>query len=574
MAENTLYYGDNLYWLRRMKDETVDLIYLDPPFNSNRSYNVLFKDERGSESEAQIMAFEDTWHWNQATEREYDELVQNAPSNVVHLVAAFREAIGTNQMMAYLVMMTVRLVELHRVLKPTGSLYLHCDPTASHYLKIIMDAIFGARYFRNEIIWKRTSSHGNVSVTYGDVTDTILYYARGDKPTWNQIYLPYTQKHIESSFTHVDFDGRRYTTSDMRNPGYRPNLIYDYKGYKPHPNGWAVSREKMEELDRQGRLYFPSDKNGRIRLKRYLDESPGHRIQNLWDDIPPISSQAAERLGYPTQKPLALLERIIQASSNPGDVVLDPFCGCGTAIAAAQKLGRAWIGIDITHLSIALLKYRLEAMFPGITYRVDGEPKDMGAARKLARDDRYQFQYWACSLVHAKPLGGQVGSRSGKKGSDRGVDGLIDFEDDASLKLKKIVVQVKSGHVKSGDIRDLEGTVQREKAEMGVFLTLEEPTREMRTEAATAGFYTSPWGKHPRIQIFTIEELLMDGKRVDMPPQEQVSRTFKRAERAQAQSAAEQLSLLDALPASQSVTVATLTDEDEEPDEDFEEEDA
>jgi site-specific DNA-methyltransferase (adenine-specific) len=295
----------------------------------------------------------------------------------------------------------------------------------------------------------------------------------------------------------------------------------------------------------------------------YLDESPGIKLQNIWEDLPALGSKAAERLDYPTQKPLALLERIISASSNPGDVVLDPFCGCGTAIAAAQRLGRAWIGIDITHLSIALMKYRLEAMFPGIQVKVDGEPKDMGAARKLALDDRYQFQFWACSLVRAKPLGGQVGSRSGKKGSDRGVDGLIDFDDDGSGVFKKIVVQVKSGHVKSGDIRDLVGTIQREQAEIGVFLTLEEPTREMRTEAAAAGFYASAWGRHARIQLFTIEELLKGDRRVDMPPQTQTSRTFKRAERAQPASAAAQLSLLDSVGPDASAA-PPLTDDDDD----------
>jgi site-specific DNA-methyltransferase (adenine-specific) len=434
-------------------------------------------------------------------------------------------------MMAYLVMMAVRLVELHRVLKSTGSLYLHCDPTASHYLKIILDTIFGVKRFRNEIIWKRTSSHGNVSNTYGDVTDTILYYAHGEKPTWNQVYIPYTQKHIEGSFTHVDAEGRRFTTSDLRNPGYRPNLIYDYKGYKPHPNGWAISLEKMEEYDKQGRLWFPSDKDGRIRLKRYLDESLGHRIQNLWDDIPPISSQAAERLGYPTQKPLALLDRIIQASSNPGDVVLDPFCGCGTAIASAQKLGRKWIGIDITHLSIALQKYRLEHMFPGIKFKVVGEPKDIGAARQLATEDRYQFQWWSLSLIRARPLGGEAGSREGKKGSDKGIDGVIAFIDDNTGKAKRVLVQVKSGHVNSSHIRDLKGTLQREQATIGVFITLEEPTRDMTTEAVSAGFYHSPgWNKeYPRIQILTIEELLHEAE-VKMPPQ---FGTFKQAQRVQ-----------------------------------------
>ncbi len=577
MAENILYYGDNLYWLRRMKDETVDLIYLDPPFNSNRSYNVLFKDERGSESEAQIMAFEDTWHWNRATEEAYDELVHNAPSSVVHLVAALREAIGTNQMMAYLVMMTVRLVELHRVLKPTGSLYLHCDPTASHYLKLIMDAIFGPQNFRNEVIWQRTSAHANVLQKFGAVHDTLLFYTVSERFTWNQQYVPYDGEYLKTFFDQVDEHGRRYARRDLTASMERASSgqLYTWKGIKPPPSRcWAMTKEKMDELDVQGRIHWPKKTDGMPRLKLYPEDLPGVPCQDVWVDVRPIHNLSSERLGYPTQKPLALLERIISASSNPGDVVLDPFCGCGTAVAAAQKLGRRWIGIDITHLSIALLKYRLEAMFPGISYKVDGEPKDMGAARKLAADDRYQFQYWACSLVRAKPLGGQVGSRSGKKGSDRGVDGIIDFEDDASGKLKKIIVQVKSGHVKSGDIRDLEGTVQREKAEMGVFLTLEPPSREMLTEAAAAGFYTSPWGKHPRLQIFTIEELLIQGKRVDMPPQEMVSRTFRRAERAQAQNTTEQLSLLDALPAGEGVVVATITDEDEELDDDFEPEDA
>ncbi len=532
ITENTLFYGDNLLILREhIPSESVDLIYLDPPFNSSRNYNVLFKDEHGTESEAQITAFEDTWHWNLAAEAAYSELLTEAPDHIAKMIESLRGFIGDNQMMAYLVMMAARLVELHRVLKPTGSIYLHCDPTASHYLKIILDTIFGVKRFRNELIWKRTSSHGNVSTTYGDVTDTILYYARGEKPTWNQVYIPYTQKHIEGSFTHVDPDGRRFTTSDLRNPGYRPNLIYDYKGYKPHPNGWAISREKMEEYDRQGRLWFPPDKDGRIRLKRYLDESPGHRIQNLWDDIPPISSQAAERLGYPTQKPLALLERIISASSNPDDIVLDPFCGCGTAIAAAQKLNRKWIGIDITHLSIALQKYRLEAMFPGIKFKVVGEPKDIGAARQLATEDRYQFQWWSLSLIRARPLGGQEGSREGKKGSDKGIDGVIAFIDDNTGRAKRVLVQVKSGHVNSSHIRDLKGTLQREQAAIGVFITLEPPSKDMNTEAVSAGFYHSPgWNKdYPRIQILTIEELLHNAE-VKMPPQ---FGTFKQAQRVQ-----------------------------------------
>jgi site-specific DNA-methyltransferase (adenine-specific) len=514
MAENILYYGDNLYWLRRMPPETVDLIYLDPPFNSNRSYNVLFKDERGSESEAQITAFEDTWHWNPATERAYAEVVERAPSNVVRLVAAFREAIGANQMMAYLVMMTVRLVELHRVLKPTGSLYLHCDPTASHYLKVILDAIFGAEQFRNEIVWKRTTAH-NDPQRYGANIDVLLFYTKGSTWTWNELHIPHDSEYL-GRFRHQDRDGRLWTDDNLTAKGLSGGgYEYEYKGIR---SLWRCPEETMKRLDAEGRLHFT--KAGGIRLKRYLDETPGASLQALWADIPPINSQARERMGYPTQKPLALLERIISASSSAGDVVLDPFCGCGTAIAAAQKLGRRWVGIDITHLSIALLKYRLER-YQGVQFRVEGEPTDLAGARKLALDDRYQFQFWACSLVRDKPLGGQVGSRTGKRGSDRGVDGIIDFEDDAARTPKKAIVQVKSGHVKSGDVRDLVGTMQREKAEIGVFLTLELPSREMLTEAASAGLYSSPWGKHARVQIFTIEELLdkRHPRRVDMPPQ-------------------------------------------------------
>jgi site-specific DNA-methyltransferase (adenine-specific) len=261
----------------------------------------------------------------------------------------------------------------------------------------------------------------------------------------------------------------------------------------------------------------------------HLDDTPGIPLQALWTDIPPINSQAAERLGYPTQKPLTLLERIINASSNPDDILLDCFCGCGTAIAAAQKLGRKWIGIDITHLSIALQKYRLQEMFPSIQFKVVGEPPDYGAAKQLAQDDRYQFQWWALSLVKAKPLGGQEGSNVGKKGSDKGIDGVITFIDDAYSKPKRVLVQVKSGHVKSGDVRDLRGTVEREKAIMGVFITLEEPTRDMKTEAVSAGYYESPgWNqKYQRIQILTIVELLR-GAKIDMPPQ---YGTFKQAQK-------------------------------------------
>ena len=525
ITENTLFYGDNLSVLRQhFLDECVDLIYLDPPFNSNRNYNVLFKDEKGKDSASQITAFEDTWHWNEATETVYNELVTEAPERVSSMIGAMRQMIGSNQMMAYLVMMAARLVELHRVLKPTGSLYLHCDSTASHYLKIVLDTIFGPQNFRNEIIWKRTSAH-NDPRRYGANVDIILYYVMGETHTWNQIYMPHDAEYI-ARFRNQDPDGRLWTDADITAKGLSGGgYEYEYKGAK---SLWRCPPETMARLDAEGRLHFT--KAGGIRLKRYLDENKGAPLQTLWEDISPINSQAAERLGYPTQKPLALLERIIQASSNPGDVVLDPFCGCGTAIAAAQKLGRKWIGIDITHLAVALNKYRLEAMYPGIKFKVKGEPTDVGAANQLAKDDRYQFQWWSLSLVKARPLGGDLGSNEGKKGSDKGIDGVISFVDDTTGKPKRVLVQVKSGHVSSQLIRDLRGTIEREKAAIGVFITLEEPTKEMTKEAATAGFYSSPgWGKnYPKLQILTIDELLNKGAEIKMPPQ---VGTFKQAKR-------------------------------------------
>ncbi len=531
ITENILFYGDNLFILREhIASESVDLIYLDPPFNSSRNYNVLFKDEHGTESEAQITAFEDTWHWNIAAEAAYSELLTEAPDHVAKMIESLRDFIGTNQMMAYLVMMAARLVELHRVLKPIGCLYLHCDPTASHYLKIILDTIFGPQNFRNEIIWKRTNVHSDAK-HWSPVSDTILFYTKGTKFTWNPPYAPHSEQHVESKYSSTDPDGRRFTLSDMTSPNPRPNMMYEWIGYSSPPNGWRYSKETMAKLHAEGRIWYPDSKTKRPRLKRYLDEMPGTLLSSIWTDIPPINSQAAERLGYPTQKPLELLERIIQASSNADSVILDPFCGCGTAIAAAQKLGRKWIGIDITHLSIALQKYRMEAMFPGIKFKVVGEPKDIGAARQLAQEDRYQFQWWALSLIRARPLGGEAGSREGKKGSDKGIDGVIAFIDDNTGKAKRVLVQVKSGHVNSSHIRDLVGTVQREQAAIDVYITLEAPTRDMTTEAVKAGFYHSPgWNKdYPCIQILTIEELLHNAE-VKMPPQ---FGTFKQAQRIQ-----------------------------------------
>ena len=533
ISQNTLFYGDNLPILRdHIPTGSIDLIYLDPPFNSSRSYNVLFADESGKESEAQITAFEDTWHWDQSAARTYYELIQNGPLNVVKMIGSLHDFIGENQMTAYLVMMAVRLVELHRVLKPTGSLYLHCDPTASHYLKIVLDTIFGPQNFQNEVIWKRTSAHSSAK-RYGPIHDVIFFYSKTDAFTWNQQFTEHDPSYVEKFYRHVDADGRRYRLSDLSAAGIRHGSSgQPWHGIDPTSKGlhWKFTLEHLEELDKRGRIYWPP-KGTVPAYKRYLDEVKGTALQDILDDIPPIGAQAAERLGYPTQKPVALLERIIQASSNPGDWVLDPFCGCGTAIAAAQKLERHWIGIDITHLAIALQKYRLQDTFnttAGKNYRVIGEPCDEAAAVQLAKDNRYQFQWWALSLVGAKPLGGEQDSKTGKKGKDRGIDGVINFVE-AKGKPKRVLVQVKSGKVNSGLIRDLRGTVEREDAAIGVFITLEPATKDMEKEAIAAGYYTSElWQKdYQRIQILTIAQLLA-GADVQMPA---AHGTFKQAQR-------------------------------------------
>jgi site-specific DNA-methyltransferase (adenine-specific) len=499
-------------------DESVDLVYLDPPFNSNRSYNVLFKDESGHEAESQIEAFDDTWHWNAKTEAVYDELVTVTAGEVGSLVAALRQAIGANQMMAYLVMMAARLVQLHRVLKPTGSLYLHCDPTASHYLKVLLDSIFGAEHFRTEITWKRSSAHSDTKQGrrgYGNISDRILYYTKSDTYTFNTQYSNYDDQYLAETYNNVDPDGRRWKSSDLTGPGgaAKGNPLYEFLGVQRY---WRFSKENMAKLLAEGRIY--QSKPGAVpRMKHYLDEMKGIALQDIWDDIPPIAAQAAERLGYPTQKPLALLDRIIQVSCPDAGIVLDPFCGCGTTIAAAETQNRRWIGIDITHLAISLQKYRMADMFPNANFNVIGEPEDIQDARQLAQDNRYQFQWWALSLINARPLGGQ-GGKAGKKGSDKGIDGVLTFIEDTNGKPAQILVQVKSGHVRSGDIRDLIGTLDREKAAMGLFITLEPPTRDMDTEAATAGIYHSThWGDFPRFQIRTIEDIL-HGKEFKTPP--------------------------------------------------------
>jgi site-specific DNA-methyltransferase (adenine-specific) len=516
---NHLYYGDNLSVLREhVRDESVDLVYLDPPFNSNANYNILFKSPTGQDSDAQIEAFEDTWHWNDTAEAAFDEVARSGNTKAFDLLNAMRGFLGENDMMAYLSMMAIRLIELHRVLKPTGSLYLHCDPTASHYLKLLLDGVFGATNYRNEITWKRTTTHSD-SKTWSKVADIILFYTKSRDFIWNTPREPHSEEYLASKYRNDDGDGRgKYQLDNMTSPNPRPNMMYEWLGFPSPQMGWRYQRETMQRLHDDGRIWYPTNVDGtfdparRPRLKRYLNEMEGGVMGAIWTDIPPINSQAQERLGYPTQKPLALLERIISASSNEGDVVLDPFCGCGTAIHAAQKLGRQWIGIDITHLAISLIEKRMKDAFPGIEFTVEGTPNDLSAALDLAERDKYQFQWWAVSMVDALPFGGK------KKGADGGIDGLIYFKPDGK-KTEKALVSVKGGkNVGVQMIRDLHSAMEREKAPIGVFITLALPSKPMETEAAAVGrFHSEITGKsYPRLQILTLAELFQ-GKKPDIP---------------------------------------------------------
>ncbi|WP_257310650.1 DNA methyltransferase [Geothrix fuzhouensis] len=527
---NQLFFGDNLHVLREsLADASVDLVYLDPPFNSKRDYNLLFKSPEGGESHAQITAFEDSWHWGEQAEREYGEILQSGHTRMADLISAFRSFLGENDVMAYLVMMANRLLELHRVLKPTGSLYLHCDPAASHYLKLVLDGVFGPENFLNEVIWKRTTAHSSAN-RYGPIHDTILYYGKAKPVLWNQQYTDHDEAYLETKYRYTDKDGRRYRLSDLTAAGVRHGSSgKPWHGIDVTAKGchWKYTIENLEEHDANGRIYWPP-KGTVPQYKRYLDEMQGTAVQDIWDDIPPINSQAQERLGYPTQKPIALLERILNASSNPGDVILDPFCGCGTAVHAAQKLGRSWIGIDITHLAISLIEKRLKDAFPGISFEVHGTPKDLEGARDLAERDKYQFQWWACSLVDAQPFQGK------KKGADGGIDGVIYFADAVGGKAvtQRLVVSVKGGSVNVAQVRDLKGVLDREKAPIGLFVTLEEPTKPMRVEAASAGFYKGGNGKdYPRLQILTVAELLEGRKRAEFPDLSMGSYTFKKAKK-------------------------------------------
>ncbi len=514
MDTNVLYYGDNLEIMRKhIPDESVDLIYLDPPFNSSATYNVLFKEPSGKSSQAQMSAFEDTWHWSLESEKALQEIAASpiAPAATKEFMSVLPNLVGKRtDMSAYITMMCVRLIELRRVLKNTGSIYLHCDPTASHYLKLLMDTIFGVQNYRNEIIWKRTSSHSDAK-RFAKISDSILFYSKSDDYRWNKPRTDYDEGYTQTHYNNLDCNGRAFRYSDLTKPKGSAGYFYTLLGCPPPPNGWRMPESRANQWIEQERIEIPP--TGKIpAYKRFYDEMKGTVVGNIWDDIPPINSQAKERLGYPTQKPEALLERIIKSSSNEGDIVLDPFCGCGTAVVVAQKLNRKWIGIDITHLAIGLMKWRLKNLTPPAKFTVVGEPKDLTGAQELAEQDKYQFQWWAVAEIGGQPYGEK------KKGADTGIDGYTYYMDEKD-KIKKAIISVKGGHnANVSMIRDLGHVIDREKADIGIFISIDEPTRPMVEEAAMKGFYHSPLGRdYPRLQILTIAQIL-EGQRPDIPP--------------------------------------------------------
>lgn len=507
---NTLYYGDNLEVLRSFPDECVDLIYLDPPFNSNAGYNVLFKSASGAGADASIEAFDDTWTWGDSAKDALMDIAKGTNRPLQVMMDAMRSAIGENPLMAYLAMMAVRLVELHRVLKETGSLYLHCDPTASHYLKLVLDAVFGPDRFVNEITWKRSHAHNDAkqgSKHYGRTADIILFYSKSEKRTWNVQYTPYSQEYIDRDYRRVDENGRRYRISDLRGPGgaEKGNPFYEVMGVSRH---WAYSKVRMDQMIAEGRVI--QTRPGAVpQYKRYLDEMPGVPVQDIWTDIKLLNNRDKETLGYPTQKPVALLERIIGASSNPGDVVLDPFCGCGTAVDAAQKLGRHWIGIDITHIAIGMIETRMREGYPGIAFETHGVPKDLDSAIKLANDDKHQFQQWACWQVGGYPRE--------KKGGDKGVDGWFNYLAEGG-KIETGVISVKGGeNLNPGMVRDLGRVMERDKHRFGLFITAAMPTKGVRDEIASHPLIETEFGRFPAMQVVVIAQLI-HGPKADLPP--------------------------------------------------------
>ncbi len=514
---NTLYYGDNLQILKeKIGTETVDLVYLDPPFNSNASYNVLFRDESGEQPQAQIEAFEDTWHWGKEAIQAFDIVLHSDYTEAASLLAAMKEFLHENAMMAYITMMAARLLHLHRVLKPTGSLYLHCDPTASHYLKLLLDAVFGPTMFGSEIIWQRTNARGTKG-NWPSLHDTILYYRKSDLALFQSLKVKADKAKLPHTLI-TGVDGNKYQTYELTGAGQTKEgqSGKPWRGFDPNQYGrhWGYSHAQLDEWDDAGLIHWPKD-GGFPRRRDAEPFDPDDRmvvVGDVWTDIDRLNQTAKERLGYPTQKPLALLERIIEASSNPGEVILDPFIGGGTTAHAAQRLGRNWIGIDITYLAIGIAQKRIKDAFKDdAKFQIIGQPRDVHDAKVLFEADPYQFQWWAVSMIDARPYKGK------KKGADGGIDGLI-FVYANKTKTEKVIVSVKGGGVGVKDIRDLITVVNQEKAAIGLLVTRNDPTKPMVTTAANEGQFVCEFGKYDKIQILTIADIF-DNKRPRLPPQ-------------------------------------------------------
>ncbi len=528
---NQLFYGDNLEVLRhKIPSESVDLVYIDPPFNSQRNYFQIYNNI-GGEDRAQAQAFVDTWTWDDIAREGLNEIFGNKggvfPTQSIELLRGLKAVLGEGALLAYLVSMSLRIAEIHRVLKPTGSFYLHCDPTASHYLKLVLDAIFVTQGgdFRNEIIWKRAHTvKGNVgqgSKRFDNNHDVVFFYRKSQESTFNPQFGGYSEKYLATNYKYTDAaTGRRYRLISMIGPGgaAKGNPEYEVMGVTRF---WRYSRKKMEQMIESGEVIQTNPGTVPVR-KQYLDQGQGVSIQTVWDEIPALSPQSAERLGYPTQKPEALLERIIEASTNVGDVVLDAYCGCGTTIAVAQRLGRQWIGIDITYQSIGVMMKRLLDSFGEDATKnivLNGIPRDMDSARALAhkQDDRVrkEFEKWAV-LTYSRHYA-QINT---KKGADGGVDGTQFFPTKfGSDEVGKVMYQVKSGKVGRRDIAQLHGDMMTQGAQLGVFITLEEPTEPMKVQAQSAGTYQLELMQKslPVISIVTAREIVEEGARLLLP---------------------------------------------------------
>ena len=493
-----LYYGDNLEILQTLPSESVDLAYLDPPFNSKAGYNMLFKTPDGKGSIAQTRAFADIWHWGPAAEENYN-VVMESGHQMAEIMRGLVQTFGKNDVTAYLVMMAARLLETHRILKQTGSIYLHCDPTASHYLKVVMDAIFGAENFRNEIIWKRTNSTKEQTKQFGRQHDVIFWFSKSDKYAYNRVGKTVDEK-SRRPFRYDDGDGRGpYQTIALSNTtesgGFAKMKTWEWRGVTAR---WIYGKEMLDQWWDDGLIV--KTRGGKYRKKDYWSDKVvrGDAVTDIWADADVAPIQAKERLGYPTQKPTALLERIIRSSTNDGDVILDPFCGCGTAIEAAQKLNRKWMGIDVTHLAIGLIEQRMKDAFD-MTVDVRGSPIDMEGARDLARRNKFQFEQWAVMRIpHMRP--------KEKPGGDHGVDGTGYFKTPDGY--GKAIASIKGGqNVNPGMVRDLAGAMETAGADLGVFLCLAEPTKGMIREAASHGTYSlGEFESCPKVQIWTIKQ--------------------------------------------------------------------